>query len=225
MDNNFVMKLPELNCLKPDEHTTFKKLVEEIAECNTALEDLTNFEKKHSTNWLSLSDLEVIKIRDEYKSKLSNVLSEIMDIAQVCASQLFVFEKKGLNISCFFKEYSKINKLKDDVVFYTKRNCRYVFLPKNDDETSIQIVMNKIIFCMGIIAQLDKFTGKNGEIPVLEFSEAINKYIFNLLDIIQCCFNLLFSMKEKYFIDIESLFKNHLSKLIKKGYYKENNVH
>ena len=103
-----VMRLPELNCLRPNEHTTFKKLVEEIAECNTALEVLRTYEEAHSSNWLLLSDGDVLLVRNEYKHKLNDVLGEIMDIAQVCASQLFVFEKLGVDVQPLFLEYVKL---------------------------------------------------------------------------------------------------------------------
>lgn len=217
---NITMKLPELNCLKPNKHTTFKKLVEEIAECNKALEDLKTFEDSHNSNWLHLSDSDVVKIRNEYKEKLNDVLGEIMDIAQVCASQLFVFERLGLNVEAIFKEYAKENKLEDDVIFYIENNCRYAYLPKSDDKISIQSTMNKIILSMGNIAQLGKFIGENGETPIMEEYEANKKYIFSLINIIQNCFNLLFSMESKYHVNIEDLFTSHLNKLIKKGYCK-----
>lgn len=220
MENNFIMKLPELNCLKPNQHTTFKKLVEEIAECNKALEDLNQFEYKHNSNWLLLSDADVVRIRGEYKVMLSDVLGEIMDIAQVCASQLFVFEKLGVNVNSIFEEYAEGNKLKDSAVFHTENNCRYVYLPQSEEKVSIQKTMNNIILCMGVIAQFGKLTGENGETPLMDTYELHLRYTFNLLDIIQYCFNLLFSMKNKYLVDIEDLFNIHLNKLVEKGYCK-----
>jgi len=66
------MQLPELNCLNPNEQTTFRKLVEEVAECNTAIEELREYEEGNNTNCLLLSDEEVYRIRDVYKKKCSH---------------------------------------------------------------------------------------------------------------------------------------------------------
>jgi hypothetical protein len=217
--NHNIMKLPELNCLSPNEHTTFRKLVEEIAECNTAIDDLKVYEEKHNTNYLLLSDEEVYRIREEYKRRLNDVMGEIMDIAQVCASQLFVFEGKGIMVQRLFNEYSNvILKTQYQTVFHVEKNCRYVHFEATGKNATLQSTMNLIILSMGKIAQLGKFTGDNGEIPTIDKETSNRKYVYELFEIIQNCFNLLYSMKEKYNIQMEQLFEYHVEKLIRKGY-------
>lgn len=215
-----IMKLPELNCLKPNEHTTFLKLVEEIAECNTAISQLREYEEKHNTNYLLLSDDEVFRIRSKYKQKLNDVLGEIMDIAQVCASQLFVFEKNGVDVQEHFRSYSCLQpETFQETVFFVENNCRYVhFAQTVFQELNIQNTMNQIILSMGSIAQLGKFRGVNGEVATMSEEESIQKYVYGLFDIIQYCFNILYCMKDKYKVDLETLFEHHVDKLVRKGY-------
>lgn len=220
MDTKNVMKLPELNCLKPNEHTTFKKLVEEISECNTAIEDLRNYEKANDTNCLLLSDEEVFNIRKEYKVKLNDVMGEIMDIAQVCASQLFVFENCGIDVQALFKQYRDTLEGEELPIFKIKDNCRYIHFCPTEKSFTLQNTMNQIILSMGNIAQLGKFTGENGEIPTISRELSNRKYAFELFETIQNCFNLLYSMESKYHIDMVKLFDEHVEKLVRKGYCK-----
>lgn len=219
----YIMKLPELNCLRPNEQTTFKKLVEEVAECNHAIEALREYEESNNTNCLLLSDDEVYRIREEYKLNLNNVMGEIMDIAQVCASQLFVFENKNINVQKLFNEY--MNKYstyeyKEQIIFELKGNCRYIYFAPTAADLTLEKTMNLIIFSMGKIAQLGKFTGDNGEVPVINEDISNTKYVYELFSIVQNCFNLLYSMEEKYNINIKKIFEDHVEKLINKGYCK-----
>ncbi|MEF9951830.1 MAG: hypothetical protein RR840_00215 [Clostridium sp.] len=220
--NRYIMKLPELNLLKPNEQTTFKKLVEEIAECSHSIEELRDYEEKNNTNCLLLSDREVVRLREEYKLKLNNVLGEIMDIAQVCASQLFVFENNSVNVQRFFEEYIEAknkNVATNQIIFELKENCRYIYFAPTNNEITLEKTMNLIIFSMGKIAQLGKFIGASGEIPVIDKDESNKKYVLELFSIVEYCFNLLYSMEERYSINIEKIFDEHVDKLIKKGYY------
>jgi hypothetical protein len=73
---------------------------------------------------------------------------------------------------------------------------------------------------MGKIAQLGKFTGDNGEIPTISKETSNKKYVYELFEIMQNCFNLLYSIEEKYHINMEKLFDEHVEKLVKKGYCK-----
>ena len=220
--NCYIMKLPELNCLKSNEQTTFKKLVEEVAECNCAIEELKEYEDKHNTNYLLLSDSDVYRIREEYKLKLNNVMGEIMDIAQVCASQLFVFENKNINVQKIFDDYIKECNMYDNtkIIFELKGNCRYVYFASNNEDLTLQKTMNFIINSMGKIAQLGKFIGDNGETPIIDESICNKRYVYELFSIVQNCFNLLYSMEKKYNINIRKIFDEHVEKLIAKGYYK-----
>ncbi|KPU45528.1 hypothetical protein OXPF_07610 [Oxobacter pfennigii] len=222
MDYN-VMRLPELNFLKPNEQTTFRKLVEEIAECNGAIEELRIYEEKNDRNCLLLSDDEVDRIRSEYKIKLNSVLGEIMDIAQTCASQLFVFESYGIDVQKLFEKYAEdlnLIELENQIIFQVKDGCRYIHFSPNDITAGLEKTMNCIILSMGRIAQLGKFTGDNGEVPVIDRETSNIKYVYELFQIIQNCFNLLDSIQNKYHINIEKLFDEHVDKLVKKGYCK-----
>ncbi|QUH21847.1 hypothetical protein [Alkaliphilus sp. B6464] len=215
--NKYIMKLPQLNLLTPDVNTTFKKLVEEISECNEAFETLSKFEEKYNINWLLLSDDELNRIRSDYKKLINEFLFEIMDIAQVCVSQLFVFETNGMDTKSVFDDYIEED---DEIIFEYKNNCKYFHLPRRTKDTSISETMNSIIKSMGIIAKLSKFTGENGEKPIMDINASNYKYVYELYNIIQYCFDLIYIMNEKYNIDIKMLFDGHVNKLIKKGYVK-----
>lgn len=218
-----LMKLPELNGLKLlNEYTTFKKIAEEIAECNEAVEILNEYEDTHNSNCLLLSDEEIYKIREEYKVLLNNVMGEIMDIAQTSASQLFIFEKYNINIQELFKEYiskESSNTSNTQMIFQTKDNCRYVYFSPTNIDTSLRSTMNEIILSLGKIAQLGKFTGENGETAKIDKTTSNQRYVYQLFDIIQNCFNLLYSMESKYHINLRKLFEDHINKLIRKKYY------
>lgn len=221
--NYYIMKLPELNLLKPNEQTTFKKLVEEVAECNFAIEELSEYESNNNTSCLLLSDSEVYKIREEYKLNLNNVMGEIMDIAQVCASQLFVFENNGIDVQRFFNEYTNLCSTQEhnnQTIFELKGKCRYIYFAPTNRELTLEKTMNHIIFSMGKIAQLGKFVGDSGEIPTIDKNASNTKYVYELFIIVQYCFNLLYSMEERYNINIKKIFDEHVEKLIKKGYCK-----
>jgi hypothetical protein len=223
IEDNYIMKLPELNCLKPNEQTTFRKLVEEVAECNTAIEELREYEESNNTNCLLLSDEEVYRIRDIYKIKLNNVMGEIMDIAQVCASQLFVFENYKIDVQALFKDYMdncNLEEYDSQSIFLLKNNCRYIHFAATTKAITLEKTMNMIIFEMGRIAQLGKFTGDNGEVAIITKDTSNEKYVYELFEIMQNCFNLLYSIEEKYHINMEKLFEEHVDKLIKKGYCK-----
>jgi len=222
-ENSYIMKLPELNCLKPNEQTTFRKLVEEVAECNTAIQELREYEEGNNTNCLLLSDEEVYRIREVYKRKLNNVMGEIMDIAQVCASQLFVFENFKIDVQALFKDYMDTCDLQEydsQSIFLLKNNCRYIHFDPTTKITTLEKTMNMIIFEMGTIAQLGKFTGDNGEVPSITKDTSNKKYVYELFEIMQNCFNLLYSIEDNYNINMEKLFHEHVDKLIKKGYCK-----
>lgn len=220
MNNNSLMRLPELNGLSPTEETTFKKLVEEVCECNIAIIELGNYEKKDNPNWLLLSDRQVEEIRAEYKTKLNDVMGEIMDIAQVCVSQLFVFENSEINVQHLFQKF--YGNMSCPNIFELRNNCRYIHFTPSNKNVTLETTMNKIFEYMGSIAQLSKFLGVNGEayLKTISQTEAYDRYVYMLFEIIQKCFDLLYTMEDRYNIDTAKLFKEHVNKLIKKGYCK-----
>lgn len=237
--NDFVMKLPQLNCLSPNIDTTFKKLVEEVAECNQALVNLEKFEKENNINILLSEHRKIKEVSKKYKKILNEVLTEIMDIAQTCASQLFVFNDMGIDIEKIFNKYflkkqpynnlfvisdlfkeskSKINK--EEVIFKIENNCKYLHLPMLNPDLEPRETMNNIISSMGYIAQLGKYIGINGEEQIIDKKNADIIYILELFKIIQYCFDLLYNMQNKYGVNLKKLFDYHVQKLIKKGYFK-----
>lgn len=210
--NKEIMKLPELNMLTPNEETTFKKLVEEIAECNTEIQILMDYENKLLEN----EDNQAINLK--HIEKLNNVASEIMDIAQVCVSQLFVFQNNHIDVEAISREYFK--QIDEPHIFTTIGNCRYIYFEINEVNNDIQVTINKIISLLGDIAKLSKYIGANGEVPSINISNSNSRYIHNLLQILKECFNLLYFMKEKYSIDLDILFSDHIDKLKKRKYLK-----
>lgn len=216
MDNK--MMLPHLNGLSPTKETTFKKLVEEVGECNDAVENLRKYEKtKEMFNLFNCSDGELSELRIQFKQKVEDVMGEIMDVAQVCATQLFVFEAENILVS----EIIRTNYLED--IFYEDiGGIKYFYLdPQNITVEDIEDAMGKIISSMGKIAQLGKFQGESGELISINQDEAIEKYINQLFKIIGHSYSLLHILNDKYSINICKLFTEHVAKLEKKGYLKK----
>lgn len=205
-----IMKLPELNMLLPNEETTFKKLVEEMAECNTEIQVLIDYENR------TLAMKKNIYNKKEHFRILNNVASEIMDIAQVCASQLFVFKNNQIDVEEISREYFK--EIENPHIFINVNNCRYIYFEINEINDDIQKTMNNIISLIGNIAQLSKYLGANGEQSSITKVNFNSKYIHELLKILKECFKLLNFMKEKYKIDLEILFSEHINKLKERNY-------
>lgn len=206
-----IMKLPELNLLKPTKETTFYKLVEELAEYNNAVNDLNAYELYSVEN-----NIDNNEYNKEIELKMHDVMSEVMDIAQVCSSQLFVLEVEGIDVKSQLEAYK--GKMEDSSILETKDNCRYIYFPKTNTNISMKAALNLILAVMGKIAQLSKLTGANGEKIVIDKDKFVMDYIWNLLDIIKCCFELLYS----YDIDMNKLFNDHVAKLERRGYCKLN---
>lgn len=215
---NSRMMLPHLNGLSPTKETTFNKLVEEVGECSDAVADLRKYEKtKQGFNLFDCSDKQLRDLRVQFKLKVEDVMGEVMDIAQVCATQLFVFEKEGINVG----ELIKATYL-EDIAYEEFDGVKYFYLdPKQITVNDIEDAMSKIISSMGKIAQLGKFLGDNGEVASIDSEEAIEKYINQLFKIIGFSYSLLHILDDKYNIDICKLFDEHVAKLKRRGYLKK----
>lgn len=210
-----IMKLPELNLLTLTREATFYKLVEEMAECNDAI-DILN---KHGLSAMKLkSEIEETQYRIDSETKIYDVLGEVMDVAQVCSSQLFVLEDEGTDVKSLLNIYKE--NLEDSPILETVNNFRYIYFSQTSEYTSLEDTMNEIISSIGKIAQLSKFTGANGEKVTINKEESTKKYIWYLLDVMRSCFKLLYSINKTYGIDIQKIFDEHVAKLERRGYCK-----
>ena len=103
-----------------------------------------------------------------------------------------------------------------------KNDYKYLKLPKIYIQANIIDTLCKIQEELGELTQyIGKFSGASGEKNVLIYRVKINCIASELCDVIQCCFTMLYILKEDFDINLEQANKIHICKLIKKGYYKE----
>lgn len=212
--------LPELNLLSPTKTTTFNKLVEEIAECNDAVDSLRSFERAgFAINLMDLTDKDIVEWRNELKSLIQSLMGEIMDIAQVCATQLYTFERSGVDIERYMIRVNGTIEIKNE------SGIKFIEVSTDNDTKqdissmkNIDSVMSSIISSMGKIAQLGKKLGENGERQLISMNDGEELYVNELLSIILKTLGLLSVLKKRYNINIEELSKLHVEKLVQRGY-------
>ena len=73
----------------------------------------------------------------------------------------------------------------------------------------------------GELAQaIGKFRGLNGERITIEEGEVVKMITEELLDVAQTAVSMMFVIEEKFNLDIGKMVEEHINKLIKKGYIK-----
>lgn len=68
---------------------------------------------------------------------------------------------------------------------------------------------------------ISKFRGLNGENVEMSEKEVLSKIVDELLDVMQVCATMTYVLEDKYGADVEAALQNHVNKLKKKGYVKE----
>lgn len=237
------IKLPKLSLSKINMDNTFRKLVEEVSECELKLYEL------------EMSEMFNRAIIDKSKKNLCRELSyhiacalssEVMDIAQTCASQLFIFKDSEVDIYTVFKNhFLKVDNFDDDMAFSsdlflnksdifisigTLLNNYFYEIDYNntsfpettkytyDQDTDFHHILKNIRFCQGRIAQLGKYVGINGEKQVIKKDEAIKYSVIELFKILQLCSVFLSRIGYKHSISFPSVYKDHIDKLKRKKY-------
>ncbi|HCJ56457.1 MazG-like family protein [Lutispora sp.] len=99
---------------------------------------------------------------------------------------------------------------------------RTVSLPRlNNLKPSIESTALKLMEEAGELAQLiGKYRGLNGEECRMEESVVIDRIAEELLDVAQVAVSMMYVLEENYNIDLDEKLKQHIEKLMGKGYIK-----
>lgn len=97
-----------------------------------------------------------------------------------------------------------------------------VSLPRlNNLKPSIESTALKLMEEAGELAQLiGKYRGLNGEECRMEESVVIDRIAEELLDVAQVAVSMMYVLEENYNIDLDEKLKQHIEKLMGKGYIK-----
>ncbi|BBB91507.1 MAG TPA: nucleotide pyrophosphohydrolase [Methylomusa anaerophila] len=218
--------LPKLDSLTPTLASTLLKAMEEAGELARAVLKFLPYEQYSPAE---LAD------RIEAPGLLADVAEELLDVAQVCVTMIFVME-----------EYHGVNV--DDLVTYhlrklTAKNYRYDesrtysistrqaagtqpgnFKCLNLPRLAISGVTLLTTVCkiQEELGELTQYIGKHsrasGEKAGLDQTEVFRGSALELLDVAQCCFTMMYILAERYAVDIPCLVSRHVAKLKRKGY-------
>ncbi|MDF2635290.1 MAG: MazG nucleotide pyrophosphohydrolase [Pelosinus sp.] len=211
--------LPKLNNLTPTLDSTLLKIMEEAGELARAVLHFLPYE-----NMLFPKE----DIPSVAEDLLAEVATELLDVAQTCVTMLFVMEESyGIQVDTLIHEH--ISKLEhkgylfDPTLPYsitTVGEFKYLNLPRLilEDVTLLTTVC-KIQEEIGEFTQfLGKRSGASGERPELAMQAALLGCAYELLDVAQCCFTMMYILAEKHHVNIEELTAEHIAKLRRKGY-------
>ncbi|MDI3328148.1 MAG: MazG-like family protein [Alicyclobacillaceae bacterium] len=207
MSGEVVLALPRLNRLRPTVDGTFKKLVEEQGELAGAV-----------LRWRE----------DPSDRRRDDVLAELLDVAQTCISLMFVFEDVyGYALDHLVGHYLeniRANGYRIEgggpVFRRTEDGWRYLSLPALDiPNASPEGTVLNIAKLTGRFAQwTGKFRGESGESDVRPLDEVIRGAGLCLLQIAQCCFTMLYWLRDREGAAVDEAVARHLRKLRDKGY-------
>lgn len=211
--------LPKLNHLTPTLDSTLLKIMEEAGELARAVLHFLPYE-----NMLAFEE----NIPAAAEKLLAEVAAELLDVAQTCVTMLFVMEESyKVEVDALIDEHihKLIHKgyLFDHTLLYSIRTVgtfKYLNLPRLilEDVTLLTTVC-KIQEEIGEFTQfLGKRSGASGEKPELEMQAALSGCAYELLDVAQCCFTMMYILAEKYHVNMENLLAEHTVKLRSKGY-------
>lgn len=88
-------------------------------------------------------------------------------------------------------------------------------------KVNLESTLIKLAEEMGELAQyIGKFRGINGEQPEKPEAEVVQGITSELLDVAQTAITMMYVLEDTYDVDIESAVREHIEKLIRKGYIK-----
>jgi len=98
-----------------------------------------------------------------------------------------------------------------------------IVLPRLDNlRPTIESTALKLMEEAGELAQaIGKLRGLSGEAERCSEQEAVLKITRELLDVAQTAVSMMFVLEEKYGVDLELARREHIAKLLKKGYLKK----
>jgi NTP pyrophosphatase (non-canonical NTP hydrolase) len=118
--------------------------------------------------------------------------------------------------------YGGIVKFINLVMERVKVEIKTISLPKlNNLSPTMESTALKLMEETGELAQaIGKFRGLNGEQVLVSESEVVKMITEELLDVAQTAVSMMFVIEEKFNLNIDAVVKEHIEKLIKKGYIK-----
>jgi len=211
--------LPKLNNLTPTLDSTLLKIMEEAGELARAVLQFLPYEN------MPLEERKLLPMAGEL---LAEVAAELLDVAQTCVTMLFVMEEcYGVQVDALIGEHLRKLKVKgyqfDHTLLYsitTVGDFKYLNLPRLilEDVTLLTTVC-KIQEEIGELTQfLGKRSGASGEKGDLTVNAAVLGCAYELLDVAQCCFTMMYILAKKYHVNTEMLIAGHIAKLRRKGY-------
>ncbi|RNC29439.1 MAG: hypothetical protein AWM53_00437 [Candidatus Dichloromethanomonas elyunquensis] len=102
----------------------------------------------------------------------------------------------------------------------SERISKTLTLPRlNKLSPSLESTALKIMEESGELAQaIGKFRGLNGENARVEESRVMQYVAEELMDVAQTAVTMMFVLEEQYGIDLDEIFRAHITKLKNKGY-------
>jgi NTP pyrophosphatase (non-canonical NTP hydrolase) len=211
--------LPKLNYLTPTFDSTLLKAVEEAGELARAVLQFLPYDQAGQNG---------NKV-DDYETLFTAVAQELLDVAQVCVTMIFVMEDEyavdadQLIHQHLAKLVAKGYQFDPQLDYHIKTvgNFKSLNLPRLylTDVTLLTTVC-KIQEELGELAQyLGKKSGASGERNCLETVAVLSGCATELLDVAQCCFTMMYILAEEYHADIGGLVAAHVNKLKIKGYF------
>lgn len=212
--------LPKLNHLTPTLESTLLKAVEEAGELARAVLQFLPYDQTGQTRGTYASD---------YENLLAAVAQELLDVAQVCVTMIFVMEDEySVDVDQLIHQHlaklvTKGYRFDPRLDYHIKTvgNFKSLNLPRLYlAEVTLLTTVCKIQEELGELAQyLGKKSGASGETRCLETAAVFSGSAAELLDVAQCCFTMMYILAEQYDADIAALVEEHVNKLKIKGYF------
>ena len=185
---------PRLTKLKPTLVSSVIKLTEEIGELSREI--------------------------TKYPYALKGILTELMDVGQVCATMMFLVEDENATTainSHVLKLYNKgyLRKMETPAGIVDKDGDKVLYLPRLDIAPTVQETFLKLTEEAGELAHhVGKENGMSGE----KNAETTKALMGDLLDVAQTCVTMLYILVDENYIDVERLLSEHKKKLKEHGY-------
>lgn len=156
----------------------------------------------------------------KYPYALKGILTELMDVGQVCATMMFLVEDENATTainSHILKLHNKgyLKRMETPAGIVDKDGDKVLYLPRLDITPTVQETFLKLTEEAGELAhRVGKESGMSGE----KNSEANKALMADLLDVAQTCVTMLYILVEENYIDVNRLLAEHKKKLKEHGY-------
>ncbi len=156
----------------------------------------------------------------KYPYALKGVLTELMDVGQVCATMLFLVEDENATTainSHILKLHNKgyLKRMETSAGIVDKDGDKVLYLPRLDITPTVQDTFLKLTEEAGELAnRVGKQSGMSGE----KNTETSKALMGDLLDVAQTCVTMLYILVDENYIDVNRLLAEHKKKLKEHGY-------